>query len=347
MMKKFQKTLRLYREYRLFFNLFLLLNFIFALFLWLTDIPSFRAVIGLFFGITVFCFAGILYIMGKREEKRRNAFFDFLENPDQSGQEKIKMLFGEREQKQLEAVGERLRENRKRLQEEQRQRKDYEEYIELWAHEIKVPLSLLTLLSDNRRDEMSGTVYQRLVYVENRIQDNVTQMLYYARLGAAHIDYLWEWVSLKECVEEAALQYEPVFREGGVKVICAVRDIRVYTDKKGFLMILGQVLNNAHQYRDAGKKEQWIRVSDGEIQDKILLTIADNGIGTKQSDLPFLFEKGFTGDNDERKKKATGMGLYLVGQMARNLNIEVDVQSVYGQGFTLTLGFPYIFAEEK
>ena len=62
----------------------------------------------------------------------------------------------------------------------------------------------------------------------------------------------------------------------------------------------------------------------------------------KRSDLPFLFEKGFTGDTDERKKKATGMGLYLAGQMARNLKIEVDAESMYGEGFMLTLAFPVV-----
>ena len=38
---------------------------------------------------------------------------------------------------------------------------------------IKVPLSLLTLMLDNRKEEMSQTVYQRLVYVASQIQDNV------------------------------------------------------------------------------------------------------------------------------------------------------------------------------
>lgn len=36
------------------------------------------------------------------------------------------------------------------------------------------------------------------------------------------------------------------------------------------------------------------------------------------------------------------MGLYLVEQMAGNLKIEVDVRSVYGQGFELILGFPVV-----
>ena len=278
------------------------------------------------------------------QDKRRKAFFDYLEDPSSSNLLNVQILSGDREKEQFAVMGERLKGDRQKLQEEQRQREDYEEYIEMWAHEIKVPLSLLTLMLDNRKEEMSQTVYQRLVYVASQIQDNVTQMLYYARLGAVHKDFLWEEVSLLDCIEETVLQYEPVFREGKLKVICEVSSVCVFTDKKGILMILGQVLNNAYKYRDTEKEEQWVRISDqkDEERNRILLTVEDNGIGVKRSDLPFLFEKGFTGDTDERKKKATGMGLYLAGQMARNLKIEVDAESMYGEGFMLTLAFPVV-----
>ena len=342
MVKRLKNMIRLCGEYRFFFGLFLLMNLIFAFFLWLTDAPSFFAVAGSFLCVTLFLLVGALYVIAGKEEKRRAAFLDFLDNPDMSEQLNTVQLLGDREQEWICAAGEQLRENDQRLKEEIQQREDYEEYIEMWAHEVKVPLSLLTLMLDNRREEMSPAVHQRLVYVGSRIQDNVTQMLYYARLKAVHKDYVWEKVGLDLCVEEVISQYEPVFREGGMKVICEVSDAVVLTDRKGMAMILGQVFNNAYQYRDMDKEEQWVRVSDHREKDNIFLTVADNGIGVKPADLPFLLEKGFTGDNDERKKKATGMGLYLVEQMARNLKLEVDVQSVYEQGFELVLKFPVV-----
>lgn len=342
MVKRLKNMIRLCGEYRFFFGLFLLMNLIFAFFLWLTNAPSFFAVAGSFLCVTLFLWGSMLYIIAGKEEKRRAAFLDFLNNPDMSEQLNTVQLLGDREQEWICAAGERLRENEQRLKEEIQQREDYEEYIEMWAHEVKVPLSLLTLMLDNRREEMSPAVHQRLVYIGSRIQDNVTQMLYYARLKAVHKDYVWEKMELDLCVEEVISQYEPVFREGDMKVICEVSDAIVLTDKKGMAMILGQVLNNAYQYRDMEKEKQWVRVSDHREKDNIFLTIEDNGIGVKPADLPFLFEKGFTGDNDERKKKATGMGLYLVEQMARNLKLEVDVQSVYGQGFCLILKFPVV-----
>ncbi|MFR0797044.1 MAG: hypothetical protein ACLSHG_12865 [Oscillospiraceae bacterium] len=57
---------------------------------------------------------------------------------------------------------------------------DYENYVELWAHEVKTPLALLTLVLDNRRDTLPEAVGFKLDYVRNRMQAFIDQMLYYA-----------------------------------------------------------------------------------------------------------------------------------------------------------------------
>ena len=63
---------------------------------------------------------------------------------------------------------------------------NYESYIENWVHEIKKPLSLMTLLLDNRKDEMSPLVHTRMLYVRDHTRQNVEQILYFSRLGAVH-----------------------------------------------------------------------------------------------------------------------------------------------------------------
>ena len=66
---------------------------------------------------------------------------------------------------------------------------DYENYIEKWAHEIKKPLSLMTLLLDNRKGEMSPLVHTRMLYVRDYARQSVEQILYFSRLGAVHKDF--------------------------------------------------------------------------------------------------------------------------------------------------------------
>ena len=79
--------------------------------------------------------------------------------------------------------------------------RDYEDYVEGWAHEIKTPLSLLTMILDNRGDELSPSLQAKLDYVRSQLQEDITQMLYYARLGSSTKDYRFEAVDLQSALE--------------------------------------------------------------------------------------------------------------------------------------------------
>lgn len=65
----------------------------------------------------------------------------------------------------------------------------------------------------------------------------------------------------------------------------------------------------------------------------------DNGIGIDSSDLPRIFEKGFTGKNGRSAAQdATGIGLYLCKRLCDKLDIGLCADSA-GQGTTIQLSF--------
>ena len=235
----------------------------------------------------------------------------------------------------------RLREER---QMEQEKRKEYEEYIEGWAHEIKVPLSLFTLLLENRRKGLEPGLYQRFAYVNQQMAECVQQILYYARLKAVHKDYNFSTISLRSLCEEIVEEKKYYFSEQGIRFFCKISDDTVYTDEKGLTFIVEQILNNALKYRDEKKPEHIIRLYTRQSDEdgKIWLYIWDNGIGAKKEELPFLLDQGFTGDTGEDKKKATGMGLYLAQCMARDIGVTISLAARGGEWFQVTIGFPVV-----
>ena len=80
---------------------------------------------------------------------------------------------------------------------------------------------------------------------------------------------------------------------------------------------------------------------------KYQFSIKDNGIGVPESDLPYIFEKGFTGISGENRKKATGMGLYLAKEIAHDLNLSLEAQSEWKKGFELKIIFPIVEMESE
>ena len=57
---------------------------------------------------------------------------------------------------------------------------------------------------------------------------------------------------------------------------------------------------------------------------------------------PYVFEKGFTGDSGHEKNKATGMGLYLACEVAKDLGLTLTAASDWGAGFEIRVTFPVV-----
>ena len=67
----------------------------------------------------------------------------------------------------------------------------------------------------------------------------------------------------------------------------------------------------------------------------------DNGIGIPESDLPRIFDKGFTGTNGRLQKSSTGIGLYLCRKLCDKLGIGLTAESGgRGKGTRMELTFP-------
>ncbi|MBR1741003.1 MAG: sensor histidine kinase [Lachnospiraceae bacterium] len=210
---------------------------------------------------------------------------------------------------------------------------EFREYIELWVHEIKLPVAGLQLMVHNH-PEISGKYDHQL----QRIDEYIENVLYYARSENAEKDYLIKEVSLKRAVANTALKYRDDLLEQGISLKTEHLDKMVRTDGKWLEYMLGQILGNAVKYL-SGEQEPEIIISAEEAERETTLYIRDNGIGISASDLPYIFEKSFTGENGRRYAKATGMGLYLVRNLCEKLGHRVNAASVQGEYTEISITF--------
>lgn len=259
--------------------------------------------------------------------------------PDEVNTEKLLCAVSQQEREQLRVLVSVLEKKQSRIQETEEALRDYEEYVEGWAHEAKTPLSLLTMILDNRADEIPPPLHAKLDYVRSQLQEDITQMLYYARLGSSTKDYRFETVELRDAIEEVLEDYAPLLEEKQFLIENRLQDETVYTDRRGFQFMIGQIISNSIKYSGAEPK---LTVSLKHTGETDILTIADNGIGVKNYDQPYIFQKGFTGDSTDSRKKATGMGLYLTKKMADDLNLKIEAESRWGEGVTISIAFPKV-----
>lgn len=210
---------------------------------------------------------------------------------------------------------------------------ELKEYIELWIHEVKIPIAAGLLCLHNYQVKESS----KLVDQFHKIDDYIEQVLYYARSEHPEKDYLISKVSLKQVVNQVVIKNKDSFIEHKIKLELHNLDKIVYTDSKWLEYLLNQLIQNSIQYRK--EQDSKIMVEAVETDTYITISIKDNGIGISKSDLPRVFEKGFTGRNGREKKKSTGMGLYLCKKLCDKLGHELSIQSEEGEYTCVTIKF--------
>lgn len=323
--------------------LLLCVNSGFFIFLaWVAYPESFKLLV-----LTMLIFTFVTILIGvlvtwKKQQKQRNIFYQFLREPSAEQEAKLLQALGNTYMEPLHDLANQLRHLHDVLQEAKYQSLEYETFIESWVHEIKTPLSLLHFVLQNRKDEMSPLVYQRLDHANITIHDHVERILFYAKLQAVHVDYSLKKVSIVECFEDVLLELQSLLEEQSVRVHTEIKEIPVVSDERALHFILIQLLVNAIKYRNVDSESFiWIETGFEHAKDSYYVKVADNGLGVLQSDLPFIFDKGFTGDASNQKQ-STGMGLFLVKKLCDDLQVEIEVESEYKRGFTIQLLFPKV-----
>ncbi len=213
---------------------------------------------------------------------------------------------------------------------------DYKEYIELWIHEIKMPIATSKMIIENNKNTVTKSINEELDKVENYIE----QALFYARSNTVEKDYYIKKSNLKDIVNESIKKNKNILI--GEKVLVNIHDLdlEVNTDSKWVIFILNQIIQNSIKYKKM-ESELNLEIYGKQGKENVILYLKDNGIGIKKGEITRVFEKGFTGTNGRlSNKKSTGIGLYLCKKLCEKLGIAIELNSIYNEGTEVRIVFP-------
>ncbi len=198
---------------------------------------------------------------------------------------------------------------------------DMVDYYTVWAHQIKTPIASMRLTLQNEDSPLSRKLTADLF----RVEQYVEMVLMFLRLDSDSTDFVIRECDLDSIVRGAVKKYAGEFIGRKLKLRYQPLQTTALTDEKWLSFVIEQVLSNALKYTPEGG----ISIT---LEGEKTLCIRDTGIGIAPEDLPRIFEKGYTGCNGRRDKRASGIGLYLCRRICKDLGHRISVESQVDQG---------------
>lgn len=221
---------------------------------------------------------------------------------------------------QYEAI---LKEQALERQEFQQHLEEQKDYFTLWLHQIKTPISSISLILQQEGLEASRqTIKHELIY----LNDYTHMGLNYLKLADTGHELDLNTVEVDPLIRNILKKYASLFIYNHIQINYSPLNLTVLSDAKWLQILLEQILSNALKYTPAGGE---ITI---EVKNATKILIKDTGIGIHPNDLPKIFEKGYSGLNGRMQDKSTGLGLFLARKICQRLNYSLQIESEVGKG---------------
>ena len=203
-----------------------------------------------------------------------------------------------------------------------------------FVHQMKTPVSVLKLILEKHSEEGE---YKKIGRNINALEYNLNQMLDVYRLEEFKNDFVSEKVMLKNVCKDCINGLKDYFIASQIYPKLDIDDdIYVYSDSKWLKLVIHQLLTNAIKYSDNG---QSVTVRAKKEEDRVILSVIDEGIGIENADLRNIFELFYIGKNGRNNADSSGIGLYIVKRVTEYLGHKTEVESEVGKGTTVRIIF--------
>jgi signal transduction histidine kinase len=214
-----------------------------------------------------------------------------------------------------------------------------------WIHQMKTPISVIKLILENEKDkainEPTKKSYESIEEEIEKLSSGLEMALYALRVNDFNGDFKIEEISPIEITRDIINENKNAFIINSIyPKIVSEEEIRVKSDKKWLKFIINQIISNSIKYTKVKDIEnKYINIKLSQKEDKIILSIEDNGIGIPKQDIDRVFNPFFTGENGRKHSESTGMGLYLSKDIVERLGHGLYIESTEGLGTKVSIVF--------
>lgn len=210
------------------------------------------------------------------------------------------------------------------------------------THELKTPIAATKLqLQTLQKQKLSEQIQQELIVsalIETeRLNALIDNVLLASRLDAGEFIFTLIQKNISELVLKTVNRYYKREINSGELQVKVTNNIFGEIDETTFPSIITNLIDNAIKY-SPDQKEIVIELSIKN--NKPILIVGDEGCGISADDKEKIFAKFFRAGNEEtRRAKGTGLGLYIVNYIVNNHNAKIKVKNNQPKGTVFEIQF--------
>jgi signal transduction histidine kinase len=214
------------------------------------------------------------------------------------------------------------------------------------SHELKTPLSLLSLFSEilelgRVNSEEKRAEYYRIIRHESlRLNKMIDNILDFSKIEAGRKTYDFADADMAEVIENVLSSYRYQITNSGFDIQTNIQpDLpSVLIDRDAMAQAISNLLDNAIKY--SGEVKQ-LSITTETIRSNLSIEIADHGIGIPRAEQAKIFEKFYrVGNGLVHDVKGSGLGLSLVKHIIEAHQGTISVESDVGKGSRFTILLP-------
>ncbi len=222
------------------------------------------------------------------------------------------------------------------------------EFVANVSHELRTPLTNIQSYTETLLDAAGelplDTEKQFLGVISGeseRMARIVTDLLTLSKLDYGRMELRMTRFLLGEMLQNVVNAMRLNAEDSGHKLYSDTPDDlpEILGDRERLEQVVVNILSNAVKYTPSGG-HIWVKAENTD-NNTVSITVRDDGIGIPAEDVPRLFERFYRVDKARsRAAGGTGLGLAIAKEIVGQHDGQIRLESVYGEGTTVTVTLP-------
>ncbi|WP_096635789.1 sensor histidine kinase [Clostridium cochlearium] len=210
------------------------------------------------------------------------------------------------------------------------------------SHEIRTPLNVLQNNLEAMIDGLFPATNERLNYLNEeviRFGKLLNNLNVLKEFESESIRLNFEEIFIHELINDIYKDFHIAAENKGIKLnfnIESSKDYKITGDKDKLKQVFINLISNGLKFTETGGE---ILIELYERGENAIVEIKDDGMGIKEEDLPFIFERLYRGDKSRHQIEGSGIGLTVVKNILQLHSANIEVESKEGEGATFRIYF--------